>query len=111
GPDPGYAWNIYLIEAGYQEAIDRFTDPQYRHLALQMQELAREDEPSRSRTADVGPIEDFYELRECGGVLSGLNARVFFGIDKDARALVVLGAIHKQNNGPTPLGDKIRMRR
>ena len=78
---------------------------------MQLQELAREADPSHSKTVDVRPIEDFFELRERGGVLANLNARVFFGIDKEARALVILGAINKQNNGPTPDGDRIRMRR
>lgn len=40
-----------------------------------------------------------------------MNIRVFFGVDSASRALIVLGVIKKQNNGPTPLGDKVRMRR
>lgn len=40
-----------------------------------------------------------------------INVRVFFGIDHTARTLVVLGVIKKQNDGPTPIGDKVRMRR
>ena len=111
GPAPGYEWNIFIIDAAYREATDRFNKSQYRHLSLQMQEVAREQHPSHSQTASIVPVEDFYELREYGGVLGNLNARVFFGVDKKSRAIVILGAIHKQNNGPTPLGDKIRMRR
>lgn len=32
-------------------------------------------------------------------------------IDKRSAAVVVIGAISKQNNGPTPLGDMNRMKR
>jgi hypothetical protein len=109
-PQP-YLWNVYILDIGFKEADELFNRAQYRHLALQVQELAREAQPSRPNAVDVQGIEDFYELRDRGGVLGNLNARVFFGIDHDTRAIVVLGAIHKQNNGPTPLGDKVRMRR
>jgi hypothetical protein len=50
-------------------------------------------------------------LRDTGGVLGGLNVRVFFCLDKKRSALVVLGTIKKQNNGPTPKGARIRMAR
>ncbi|MEO8498236.1 MAG: hypothetical protein ABI614_24485, partial [Planctomycetota bacterium] len=72
---------------------------------------ARDPQPSHCNLVSVDKIEDFYELRDKGGVLNSVNARIFFGIDSDSRALVVLGGIKKQNNGQTPLGDKVRMRR
>lgn len=111
GPPPGYVWSVWVLDVAYKEAADTFNDAQYKHLVVQMQDLAGVDEPARGKTADVRPIEDFHELRDRGGVLNALNARVFFGIDKEHRALVVIGAISKQNNGPTPQGDKVRMRR
>jgi len=86
-------------------------DDQYSHLALQFKELARETDPSHAQTADIDAIEDFYELRDKGGVLGGMNVRVFFLLDKQRSTIVVLGGIKKQNDGPTPLGAKIRMRR
>lgn len=62
-------------------------------------------------TASVRAIEDFHELRDKGGILGGMNVRVFFYLDKDHDAIVILGAIKKQNDGPTPVGDKKRMAR
>lgn len=111
GPPPGYEWNVWFLNLAYRETSGVFSDAQYRHLALQVQELARHEKPSHPPTLDVDKIEDFYELRDKGGVLGPLNARVFWGLDKEARAIVVIGAIAKQNNGPTPQGDKVRMRR
>ena len=78
---------------------------------MQVKELAREDDPTHSATASVDAVEDFHELRDKGGILGGMNVRVFFCLDKKHAALVVLGAIKKQNDGPTPKGDKIRMAR
>jgi hypothetical protein len=111
GPAPGFKWNVYILDLAFKEADALYNRAQYRHLALQVQELAQEDDPTHSQTADVRPIEDYHEIRDRGGVLNNLNARVFFGLDKGARAIVVLGTIHKQNNGPTPNGDRIRIRR
>jgi hypothetical protein len=76
-----------------------------------VQELARQDDPTHCETISLDAVEDFHELRDWGGVLGGLNVRLFFGVDKSNRAIVVIGLIKKQNNGPTPIGDKIRMRR
>lgn len=80
-------------------------------MADQVRELARQDDPTHSRTVDVRPIEDFYEIRDKGGILKKLNVRIFFFFQKAARRIVVLGAINKKNDGPTPLGDKRTMQR
>ena len=84
---------------------------QRKHLSSQAKELARQNDPTHSDTLSLAAVEDFHELRDWGGILSGLNVRVFFGVDKKRRMIVVLGVIKKKNNGPTPLGDKVRMRR
>lgn len=111
GPPPGYQWNVLVLDIAFREATKQFNAEQYAHIVMQVQELAREPQPSHSQTASIDRVEDFYELRDCGGVLGSKNARAFFGIDDDRRALVFVGAIHKQNNGATPHGDKVTMRR
>lgn len=111
GPPPGYSWSVWILDLAFKEAREVLNDDQYRHVAVQFQDLSREQDPTHSTTCDVRAIEDFFELRDWGGVLGGLNLRVFYGVDKLRRAIVVLGTIVKQNNGPTPLGDKIRLRR
>lgn len=80
---------------------------------MQMQELARQEDPTHSVVVSVRDMrpEEFYELRDKGGVLGSLNVRIFYGVDKHQRAIVALGGIKKQNDGPTPRGDVIRIRR
>jgi hypothetical protein len=56
-------------------------------------------------------VDDFYELRDWGGVLGGLNVRMFFGVDKQNRAIVILGALKKKNDGATPTWVKIKISR
>ncbi|MEX0717448.1 MAG: hypothetical protein WD066_12715 [Planctomycetaceae bacterium] len=111
GPPPGYEWNVGLIDFVCAEAVDVVGQVGYDHLAMQVRELASQPVPSHSDTVDIRPIEDFFEIRDKGGVFGGANVRLFFGIDKATRAIVPLGVIKKQNDGQTPLGTKITMRR
>lgn len=111
GPPPGYLWSVGILDVAYADSAEELSPAQYQHLAVQFRELAHQHEPSRPITEDVRPIEDFFELRDKGGPLGRINVRVFFGIDHEARTIVVLGVIKKQNDGPTPFGDKVTMRR
>jgi hypothetical protein len=111
GPPPGYLWNIDILDCGFEEAMEFLDADQYAHLAEQFRELAGQDDPTHSETIDVRPIEDFYEVRDKGGVLEKINARVFFFVRKPTRKIIVLGAINKKNDGATPVGDRRRMKR
>jgi hypothetical protein len=109
---PAYHWNVGILNVAFDEAMGFLNEAQYAHLRMQVQTLARELEPSRSELVDVRPIENFYELRDKGGILGNINVRLFFGVDKDGdRCILVLGVIKKENNGHTPQGDKVLMRR
>lgn len=111
GPAPGYLWSVWVLERGYKEIKAAFTEPQYDHLVMQVKDLAKEKSPSKSEILSIDKIESFYELRDKGGVLGGINARIFYGISHEDKAIIILGGIKKQNNGGTPLGDKVTMRR
>jgi hypothetical protein len=111
GPPPGYRWNVFLPSPAFEDARKFLNDDQYQHLAMQVKELARQVDPTHPLGLDVDAIENFHELRDKGGVLGGMNVRVFFYVDKSRKAVVILGAIRKQNDGPTPKGDRSRMAR
>lgn len=111
GEPPGYKWNVEILDQAFEEAMGFLDEAQYAHLANQVRELAAQEDPTHSDAIDIRPIEDFHEIRDKGGVLRKLNVRVFYMVHKPARAIVVLGTIKKENNGPTPMGDRIRMRR
>ncbi len=80
-------------------------------MAEQVQCLACERDPTHPETQTVSRVDDLLELKDKGGPLGNVNVRVFFVLDKPRVAIVILGAIFKQNNGPTPIGDKKRMQR
>jgi hypothetical protein len=111
GPPPGYRWTVLILDIAFEEAMNFLNEGQYQHMAMQVKDLARDVDPTHSRTASVDAVGDFHELRDKGGVLGGMNVRVFFYLDKSKTALVVLGAIKKQNDGPTPIGDRKRIDR
>ena len=76
GPPPGYEWTVLVIDDAFNEAQKELTLTEYRHMALQVKELAMEQDPTHSQTQSVDAIEDFHELRDTGGVLGNKNARV-----------------------------------
>lgn len=109
---PPFLWSIGILDVAFAEAKEFLTDSQYKHLRLQVQELARCPEPTTSETIDVRPVETFHELRDKGGILGNLNVRLFFGVQKDdIRAIVILGVINKKTDGKTPQGTKTLMKR
>ena len=113
GPPPGYRWQVLVLDQAYDEANDFLSPDQYEHMARQIRDLAGEVDPSHSETVDVRAFADegFYEVRDKGGILTRINVRIFFLLDRDPPSIVVLGAIKKENNGPTPTGDRLTMRR
>lgn len=111
GPPPGYKWSVDILESAFREVMAFLNRDQYQHLAMQVKDLATEDDPSHSLTCRVDQIEDFFELKDKGGILGKINVRVFFGLEHSQKRLVVLGCIKKETSGPTPTGDRVRMRR
>lgn len=110
GPPPGYRWSVEILDVSTDEAMKFLNGEQYAHLSQQVRALAQQDDPTHSEAIDVRPIEDYYEIRDKGGILCRLNVRVFFCVEKSRRTIVVLGTINKKNDGPTREPDKIRMR-
>jgi hypothetical protein len=111
GRPPGYQWNVDILDQAFEEAMGFLSEDQYAHMAAQVRELARQEDPTHRTTVDIRPVEDFYEVRDKGGILRNMNVRVFYFVHKPGRLIVVLGAIKKENDGPTPIGDKVTMRR
>jgi phage-related protein len=111
GPPPGYQWNALILDVAFEEAMRFLNVDQYHHQAAQVRELALQADPTHSDVIDVRPVEDFHEIRDKGGILGGLNVRVFFFVHKPQRSIVVLGAMRKQNDGPTPKGTKVKISR
>ena len=116
GTPPGYLWNIYLIEIVVDEGHDVLGSVGYEHMAFQFREIARSDDPTRSRVVDIRTLDGdgenkIYEIRDKGNVFGNANVRVIYGIDRRHRAIIPLTSLKKQNNGKTPKPDLIRAHR
>lgn len=111
--EPPYVWSVLILDVAYEEAMSFLDEDQYSHLACEVQDMAREADPSHSAIASVDAIEDYHELRDKGGPLGKINVRVFFWLDtrKGSYAIVILGAKKKEAEGQTPVGWKLTMQR
>src|SRR5688572_10637525 len=85
GPPPGYQWNALIVDRAFEESRTFLNDEQYQHMANQVKELALQDDPTHSLTIDVRQIEDFYEIRDKGGILQRINVRLFYFVHKPER--------------------------
>jgi len=89
----------------------RFLDEaQYGHVIDLMRALAAEPDPRRPKTVEVEAVEGFFELKDKGCILGNINLRIFFIVEDESKAVLVLGAIKKEADGKTPEWAKIRVR-
>lgn len=111
GSEPNFLWTVLIDDHSFEEAQDFLTEDQYDHVALQVKELARSVNPRVSETIDIDQVEEFYELRDKGGVLGKINVRVYFCVDDKRKRIVCLSTWNKRKEGQTPDHIKIRVRR
>lgn len=109
--DPRYQWDVAILDLAHREAREFLTSAQYRHLAAQVKEMAKLAEPTTSDTVDIRDVAELWEIRDKGGILGNINARIFFGMDHKKRTIVILGALNKKNDGPTPQPTLVKVRR
>lgn len=110
GPLPGYFWSVYYLSSARDEAMGFLNEAQYAHVVDLVRALASEPNPTHPVTVTVEAVEDFYELKDKGGVLGKINLRVYFTVNPKEKAIVVLAAIKKEEDGQTPNWVKTRVR-
>ncbi|HEX8875270.1 MAG TPA: hypothetical protein VF777_00870 [Phycisphaerales bacterium] len=110
GPLPGYLWSVYYLSSARDEAMGFLNEAQYAHVVDLLRSLASESDPTHPLTVTVEAVEDFYELKDKGGVLGKINLRVYFVVNQKEKAIVILAAIKKEEDGQTPNWAKTRVR-
>ena len=93
-PDAG-TWTAQYLTVAAAEGHSFLNDAQYAHAVELVRQLAEEVNPRLSEALDVRPIDEFYELRDKGGVLGRINLRIYFAVFDDLRRIVVLGSIRR----------------
>jgi hypothetical protein len=110
GPPPGYVWSVSYLTVAREEAMGFLNDEQYAHAVDLVRALASEVDPSHPLTVTVEAIEDFFELKDKGGILGRINLRIYFEIGREAKVIVILAAMKKEAEGQTPMWMKVRVR-
>jgi hypothetical protein len=103
-------WELGYLETAEEEAKSFLTKEQYAHAVQLFEDLAYEANPTKSKTQDVRDIDEFYELRDKGGVLGKINLRIYFTIFQKRKLILVLVAYKKEDDGQVPRHIKIRVR-
>ncbi|MBN2209997.1 MAG: hypothetical protein JW709_01260 [Sedimentisphaerales bacterium] len=103
-------WNLGYLDIAESEARKFLTDDQYAYVVQLFDELAYELNPLESKTQDVRKIDEFYELRDKGGILGKINVRIYFAIIEKAKLILALSAYKKEDEGPPPQHIIIRSR-
>jgi hypothetical protein len=110
GPPPGFLWNVAFLSLAADDAASFLTDEQYEHAKDLVRALAMEERPTHAVTVSVDQIEDFYELRDKGGVLGRINLRIFFTLMAKEKTILILAVVKKEADGQTPPRMKILVR-
>jgi hypothetical protein len=101
-PQESPRWGLGYLEVAEKEARKLLTDDQYDHVLRLFDDLACEVDPTKSETLDIGAIEDFYELKDKGGILGKINLRAYFVVVGNKRLIVVLMVYKKEEEHQTP---------
>lgn len=104
------AWRLGYVDAAERDARKFLNDEQYAHAVQLFDDLAMETNPRHSTTQDIRPIENFFELRDKGGILGKINLRVYFAVFDNTHLILAVGAYKKEDDGQTPQHIKIRIR-
>lgn len=110
GPLPGYEWNVLYLSASRDDAMRFLDEVQYAHVSDLFKALASEEDVRRPTTVRVEQVEDFFELKDKGGILGKVNLRVYFIVDDRVRSVLVIAAINKDNEDQMPERAKIKVR-
>ena len=104
---PGTTHEVPIWELGYLEVAEiegkKILDTeQYAHAVQLCEELAYEIDPANSETQDVRKIDEFYELRDKGGILGNINLRIYFTLFTERKMIFVLKVYKKEDEDQTP---------
>lgn len=107
---PKGLWQLLYYVAAEKEGRAKLDEDQYFHLVQQFELLAEYEIPQSVQFLDIRPIDEFFELREKGGLFRKINVRVYFSIFSDLKIILVLGFDKKEEEGQTALHIVNRMK-
>ena len=110
--EPPLVWNLKCWPSCLDD-VKYLNEEQYWHVAQQLMDIARCEEPIKCQTQNINKIGDFWKLHEKGGPLGKTNLRIFFITEDsgDQKDIVVLGVHKKEQEGKLRNSVIIRIKR
>ena len=104
---PGTTHEVPIWELGYLEVAETegrkiLNEEQYAHVVQLFEDLAYERDPTNSETQDVRKIDEFFELRDKGGILGNINLRIYFTLFTERKMIFILKAYKKEDDDQAP---------
>ena len=104
------SYRLRPLAQAKRDARKFLNDFQYWHLVSIVRQLKHWSDLKWQNLLSIKAIDTFHELREKGGPLGKINARVFFWVDENNREIWILGAYKKEEEGQTPRHIVLKMR-
>ncbi|HZZ29328.1 MAG TPA: hypothetical protein VFE46_15130 [Pirellulales bacterium] len=90
---------LVILPIMIREGRDVLTDGQYLHIKDHLKELTGFGARKFTTQLRIAPFEEFWELKEKGGVLGRKNIRIYFFHDTDDSDIILLMTDKKENDG------------
>jgi len=103
-------WALKYVDIAAKDAARFLNEAQYAHAVDLCRQLAAEKNPRCPVSLEVDAIEDFFELKDKGGILGKINLRIYFVVCDGEKSIVVLGCWKKESDGQVPQYIKARMK-
>ncbi len=95
---------VDIVVTGHarREGREILTPGQYEHVKGIVKRLVDFNNPPEINDLRIEAIENFFELKEKGGMLGRINLRVYFALLRDVGKIVVLKVYKKDEEGRPP---------
>lgn len=94
-----HSWQTVVVPTVVRrESREFLTIGQYVHVTDFVKQLSGFGLQRYDRTMCIAPIDEFWELKEKGGLLGKINVRVYFAVIKHANEIAVLHAYKKEDD-------------
>ena len=96
------SWDVHVLKIARKEGKNILNQTQYDHVVEVLKRLTDWEDKEEISDLRIEKIQDFYELKDKGGVLGRLNLRVYFATVPDNKDIIVLKTYKKEEDGACP---------
>lgn len=101
---------VVVLAVAKAEGHDFLTPAQYLHVVDLAKQLVGFGARRFDSALTIAKLQEFWELKDKGGVLGRLNVRVYFKYEVDRNEIIVLSTYKKEDDGKAPSHILLRLR-